>query len=108
MLLVFTCDIKRRDIIKLSVYLVSLNCFCLGSRYVYTYVCMSVRQAIKNYSRKNEVEITNKTSPIAFQFPYMILAIDIIDGWALVTKHIVNSCQEQQGICNVVLAIIKW
>ena len=61
---------------------------------MYMYVCMSVHQAIKNHLRKIEVEITNKTSPIAFQFLYMILAIDIIDGWALVTKHIVNSCQE--------------
>ena len=71
-------------------------------------MCMSILQAIKNHSRKNEVEITNKTSPIAFQFLYMILAIDIIDGWALVTKHIANSYQEQQGICNVIFAIIKW
>ena len=75
---------------------------------MYTCVCMSIRRAIKNHSRKNKVKITNKTSPIAFQFLYMILAIDIIDGLALVTKHIVNSCQEQQGICNVVFAIIKW
>ena len=68
---------------------------------------MSVPQPIKNHSRKNEAKITNQTSPIAFQFLYMILAIDIIDGWALVTKHIVNSCQEEQGICNVAFAIIK-
>ena len=30
-----------------------------------------------------EVKITNQTSPTAFQFLCMALAIDIVDGWGL-------------------------
>ena len=52
---------------------------------MYVCACLSPRLYIKNHSCKNEAEIINQTSSIAFQFLYMILAIDNIDGWALVT-----------------------
>ena len=50
-------------------------------------VCVCVHpQAINNYlaTYVNESQITNQTSPTAFQFLYMILAVDIItDGRGL-------------------------
>ena len=46
------------------------------------YVCVRP-QAIKNHSRENEALLTNQTSPTTFQFLYMTIAIDIIDGRGL-------------------------
>ena len=46
-------------------------------------VCVCPR-AIKNYSHEMKPEyIANQTSPTAFQFLCMALAIDAIDGWGL-------------------------
>ena len=48
------------------------------------FVCVH-RQAIKNHSREMKL-ITNQTSPTAFYFLYMTLAIDITDGRGLSNK----------------------
>ena len=51
------------------------------------YVCVSAPQAMEKHSR----EVTNQTSPIAFQFVYMALAIDsITDGCGLSNKECHN------------------
>ena len=59
---------------------------------------VSVPQAIKNNLRKNKAI----KQLLLFSF-FMILAINTIDGWALVTTHVVNSCQEEKG--NAVFAV---
>ena len=46
-------------------------------------LCVCVSQAIKNHSREMKPELTNQTSPTAFQFLCMALAIDTIDGRGL-------------------------
>ena len=48
--------------------------------------CMSAPQVIKNHSCDIKPEITNQTSPTAFQFLYIKLAIDITDGCGFSNK----------------------
>ena len=55
-------------------------CVCVRAR-------MYVRpQAIKNHSHDIKPEITNQTSPTAFQFLHIKLAINITDGHGLSNK----------------------
>ena len=78
------------------VFVLDRNVCCL-----YTRVCVHARACVPATKDHPHDRITNQTSPTAFQFLCMTLAIDITDGQALVTKRVVSYCQTREGYPSI-------